>query len=252
MMVQTNITGGVATLTLDSPPLNILTRAALREIREAFAQFGTHADLRVVVITANGKHFSVGADVAEHLPPQDRELIPEFVATVEAIASFPQPVIAAVRGRCLGGGFEVVQAADMAIAGESAQFGQPEIVLGVTAPAACVMLPRRTAPGMAAELLFTGDSIDARRAKDAGLVLAVVPDERVDDEAQALAARIARHSAATVRYTKRTIRDAEGRARAEALKVSAETYTDVVMRSNDALEGLVSFIDKRTPQWRHR
>lgn len=252
MTVRTSVEAGIATVTLDHPPLNILTRSVLAELRETLARLAAVTDLRVLVLVAEGKHFSVGADVAEHLPPEDRELIPEFVATVEAIAAFPQPVIAAVQGRCLGGGFELAQAADMIVAAESASFGQPEIVLGVTAPAACVLLPRRTHPGLAAELLYTGDPIPAARAFAAGLVLSVVPDERLPDEALALAARIARHSATSLRYTKRTVRDGDGRSRGVALHSAAEAYTDLVMRTTDAYEGLVAFLDKRPPKWMHR
>lgn len=252
MTIRTETGAGIATLTIDHPPLNVLTRAVLRELREAATRLRDDAGVRVVVLAATGKHFSAGADVGEHLPPTFRELIPEMVWTVEAIASLSVPVIAAVRGRCLGGGFELVQAADIVVAGEGASFGQPEIVLGVTAPIACALLPRRGAYGAAAEILFTGDAISARRAAEAGLVQRVVPDDGVEAEARSLAERCARHSAAALRLTKRTLRAAVGRTRPDALQAAAAIYVEEVMETRDALEGLRAFTEKRTPAWEHR
>jgi len=245
------IEDGIATLTLDQPPLNILTRALLAELRAALASLAGDRAVRVLRLAATGRHFSAGADVGEHLPPQHERLIPEFADTIEALAAFPLPVVAGVRGRCLGGGFELVQAADLVVAGVGATFGQPEIALGVTAPAACVLLPRR-APGLAAELLFGGEPIGAERAREAGLVQRVVPEEAVDDEALALARKLARHSREALRMTKRTVAEALARPRGAALRTAASLYVDELMRGEDALEGLDSFLAKRAPVWRHR
>ena len=252
MTLKTARDGGVATLTLDRPPLNVLTQAMAREIRGALADLAADPTLRALVVAAEGKHFSAGADVGEHLPPTFRAMIPEFVSTMEALASFPLPVVAAVRGRCLGGGFELAQCADVIVAGEGATFGQPEIVLGVTAPVACVLLPRRAAPGVAAELLFGGDTISAVRARDAGIVQRVVHDDQVEAEAHALASRFARHSAAALRLTKRTILAAADRPRDAAFPDAAAIYLDDLMATEDAVEGLRAFVEKRAPAWRHR
>jgi cyclohexa-1,5-dienecarbonyl-CoA hydratase len=252
MMIRERIEGGVATLTLDHPPVNVLTRALLGRLREALARLAGQSDLRAVVLTAEGRHFSAGADVAEHLPPTFRTLIPEFVDTIEQVIAFPLPVIAAVRGRCLGGGFELIQAADVVVAGEGASFGQPEILLGVTAPIACVLLPRRVAPGVAAELLFTGEPVPARRALEIGLVLRVVADAQVETEALELAARCARLSGAALRATKRTLLAAAGQPRADALRGAMAVYVDELMETQDAREGLNAFLEKRAPSWGHR
>lgn len=252
MPVNVAIEDGVATVTLDEPPLNILTRAVLGELRETFKSLAAAPELRVVRLVATGKHFSAGADVGEHLPPQYAELIPEFAETIAAIAAFPLPVVAGVRGRCLGGGFELAQAADVIVAGEGASFGQPEILLGVTAPAACVLLPRRIGYGDAAALLFTGDAIPAARAKEMGFVHALVADDAVDGEALALARRMARHSAVALRETKRALRETAAMPREQALRWTARAYVDDLMAGHDALEGLTAFLEKRPAQWRHR
>lgn len=252
MTIKTGLDGGVATFTLDHPPLNIFTRKMTRELGRALADLAGDESLRVLVIAAEGKHFSAGADVGEHLPPTYREMIPEFVETLEALAAFPLPVVAAVRGRCLGGGFELAQCADVIVAGEGATFGQPEIVLGVTAPVACVLLPRRSSPGTAAELLFSGDTLSALRAEAAGLVQRVVHDDQVEAEARALAQRFARHSAAALRLTKKTLLAAADRPRSEALRAASDIYLNDLMTTEDAVEGLNAFVEKRTPAWRNR
>jgi cyclohexa-1,5-dienecarbonyl-CoA hydratase len=243
---------GVAILTLAHPPLNILTRALMAELRDALADLADERELRCLLLAAEGRHFSAGADVGEHLPPQHRELIPEVVATVEALVSFPLPVVGAVRGRCLGGGFELAQGCDVLVAAEGARFAQPEIALAVTAPVACVLLPRRTAYGTAAELLFTGAPMDAARALAAGLVQHVVPDAELESRALALARDISRHSAAALRDTKRTLRVTALRPRHDALRAAGEIYVEDLMAREDPVEGLGAFLEKREPVWRHR
>jgi cyclohexa-1,5-dienecarbonyl-CoA hydratase len=250
--VKRAVENGVATVTIDHPPLNVLTRAVGEGLRGALEALAPLPDLRAVVLGATGKHFSVGADVGEHLPPVYREMIPEFVRTIEAVMSFPVPVIAAVRGRCLGGGFELAQAADLIVAGEGASFGQPEIQLAVTAPVASVLLPRLLPRGVAAEILYTGDTIGAARAREIGLVARVVPDDEVDGEARALAQRIARWSAPALRLAKRTVRAADGLGPFAGFRVAEKIYVGELMETRDALEGLNAFLEKRGPSWSHR
>lgn len=243
---------GIARITLDHPPHNILTREVLGTLRAELAELAAVAELRVLLVGAAGRHFSAGADVGEHVPPHHEALIPEFMATVAALDAFPVPVVAAVRGRCLGGAFELVQAADIVVAGESATFGQPEIALGVIAPAACVLLPERLGAGRAAQVLYTGDVLGAVDAERAGFVCQVVADDAVDAAAHTLAGRIARHSAATLRAAKHAVRGARAAARRAALERAGAFYLDEVMRLADAQEGLRAFLEKRPPVWSDR
>lgn len=242
----------VGRLTLNDPPLNILSRALMGRIRTALASLAAEESLGALLLSAAGPNFSAGADVKEHLPPEHRELIPEFIETIETLVAFPVPVIAAVQGRCLGGGFELVQAADLIVAGESAVFGQPEIRLGVIAPAACALLPRLGLGPAADELLFTGDSISAEEAHRLGLVRSVVADEELEEAASALAGRIARNSPAALRLTKQAMRDGATGTRREAMESAGRLYLDDVMATHDALEGLEAFMEKRAPEWAGR
>jgi cyclohexa-1,5-dienecarbonyl-CoA hydratase len=241
---------GIGALTFGAPPLNILTRALLAELRGGLERLCGERTLRALVLDTEGPHFSAGADVGEHLAPEFRAMIPEFLDTVLLLARFPVPVIAVVRGQCLGGGFELAQAADLIVAEEGARFGQPEILLAVFPPAACALLPRRCPRGLAAEILFTGDPIDAQRALAAGLVNRVAPGGSGREQALALAARIARHSGAALRATKRAL--ALGEAGGEAgLRGAEALYLGDLMETRDANEGLRAFVEKRRPAWTH-
>jgi cyclohexa-1,5-dienecarbonyl-CoA hydratase len=252
MAVGVKYENGIAALTLDNPPVNILTREVMAELRQGLANLADEKELRVLVLVAEGKHFSAGADVGEHMPPEFEEMIPEFIDTIAAIETFPLPTMAAVRGKCLGGGFELILPVDLVVAGEGATFGQPEILLGVLPPAACALLEERSSPGLAAEVVFTGDSISAQEAFEAGLVRRVVPDDQVEGEAFDLAGRIARHSAAALRATKRALRAGAAKGRSEALHLAGEIYVAELMQTEDAVEGLSSFLEKRKPEWKHR
>ncbi len=252
MSLKVTSEDGIGTLTLSHPPLNILTRELLRELREALERLAAEQGLRVVLLRAEGKHFSAGADVGEHLPPAFEQLIPEFMRTIAALRDFPLPVVAAVRGRCLGGGFELVQGADILVAGDGASFGQPEIMLGVIPPAACPLLPMLCAPGRAAEIVLTGDPLTAADAERAGLVAKRVPDDRVEDEALALCRRISRHSAAALRVAKRALRSGEAATRPAAFAAAERLYLHDLMGTADAREGLTAFLEKRQPSWTHR
>jgi len=251
MTTTTSVNEGIGEIVINNPPLNILTREVMRQLREDLAVLRDQNPLRVLILRSEGKHFSAGADVGEHLPPEYEAMIPEFIETIGAVDSFPLPVIAAVRGRCLGGGFELIQPADFTIASEQAQFGQPEIMLGVLPPAACALLPQICVPNVAAEIVFTGDAIDAAQAAEFGLVWKVVADDRVEATALELAKRIARHSGAALRNTKRALREATAPARAHALHRAGRIYVDELMKTRDALEGLKAFTEKRKVEWKH-
>jgi cyclohexa-1,5-dienecarbonyl-CoA hydratase len=250
--VSPAVDAGLARIVIDHPPVNILTRELLRALRDDLARLKGELTLRALLITATGKHFSAGADVGEHLPPHHRQLIPEFLETVSMLDGFPVPVVAAVQGRCLGGGFELVLAADIVIAAEGASFGQPEILLGVAPPAAAAWLSERCARGLAAQLLFTGDPVSAAEAARGGLVRAVVPDADLEAQALALTSRITRHSAVALRETKHMMRARDRDAHDAALRFAGDAYLHAIMRTTDAVEGLRAFAEKRAPVWSHR
>jgi cyclohexa-1,5-dienecarbonyl-CoA hydratase len=287
-MVTLETRGGIAHLILDDPPLNILTRPLLAELRAHLAKASADRAVRVLLLSARGRHFSAGASVEEHLPGVVETMIPEFMETVRALHAFPAPVVVAIQGRCLGGALELALAGDLLVAGESALLGVPEIRLGVFPPAACVQLPRLASPGLAAEMILTGEPVDAATAAREGLVRRVVRDDAVLEEASDLALRLSQLSGAALREAKRALRAGiEGGARPEvvpggpgsegpirgphppvpgpgpsagvgpsgwdaAMAEASRIYLEELMRTADAGEGLRSFMEKREPEWSHR
>jgi cyclohexa-1,5-dienecarbonyl-CoA hydratase len=251
MTVKVNVADGIGRVTLSNPPLNILTREVMASLRSELRNLEAEGALRVLLLASEGKHFSAGADVAEHLPPDYTEMIPEFLDTVAMIDAFPLPTVAAVQGRCLGGGFELVLGADLVIAAESAKLGQPEIMLGVIPPAACALLPDLCSRGAAAEIVYTGEAISAQHGLGVGLVWKVVPDDRLDDEATDAAKLIARHSGAALRIAKRALRATTAVTHTAAMAAVGRIYVEELMDTEDALEGLNSFLEKRQPTWKH-
>src|SRR3984957_6165628 len=162
---------------------------------------------------------------------------------------FPKPIIAAVNGSALAGGFEIMLSCDLVVAAEHATFGIPEAKRGLVAGAGgLIRMPKRLPIAIALELAMTGDSIDAARAFELGLVNRVVPSSVVVEEAVSLADRIAANAPLAVRYSKSVMKQAGEVSEAEGWKINAEAVR-VVFSSADAMEGPVAFAEKRPPNW---
>ena len=237
----------VARITLAAPRANIVDVAMTRELDAAFAQCGTRS-LNAIVLAADGPHFSFGASVPEHLPAQIGEALPALHALLRRIHEAPAPVIAAVRGHCLGGGFEVVLACDLVIADKTAQFGSPEIKLAVFAPAASALLPVRIGQFAAAKILLTGASISADEAARCGLIAKLVDDLDAGLN-QWVESDFLPRSPSSLRYACQAARFSAARALSEDLPRIEQLYLSELMSTPDAEEGIRAFIEKRTPQW---
>jgi cyclohexa-1,5-dienecarbonyl-CoA hydratase len=250
--VQRAIEGGLARLTLDRPPVNVLTTAMMDELAAALSEVSSRDDIRVVRLDAVGKHFCAGVDVLDHegdrLAPMMRALAGLFLAFERT----PQPVVAVVQGACLGGGLELVLGCDLAVASSRATFGQPEIKLGVFAPPASVLLPRVAGWGVARGMLLTGEPITASDAKACGIVHAVAEPETLEAEAGRFVDGLLSLSGAALRQAKRAIAEASGLPLRRAHERVHEIYLEELMKTADAAEGLRAFVEKRPPAWTHR
>jgi crotonobetainyl-CoA hydratase len=163
--------------------------------------------------------------------------------------AFPKPLIAAVNGPALAGGFEIVLSCDLVVAADDARFGLPEVKRGLFASAGgLVRLPKRVPLALATEVAITGEPIDARRAHALGLVNRVVPKEKVVDEALALAALIAENAPVAVRGSLRMVREAGDLSEADAWRLNSEVAAEVGS-TKDAIEGATAFAEKRPPRW---
>ncbi|HEV2689576.1 MAG TPA: enoyl-CoA hydratase/isomerase family protein [Bryobacteraceae bacterium] len=236
-----------ARITLASPKANVLDRAMIRELDEAVSQCASRA-LNAIVFAADGPHFSFGASVQEHLPDQIAGSLHALHALLRRIYEAPAPVIAAVRGQCLGGGFELALACDLIVANRTAQFASPEIKLGVFAPAASVLLPVRVGQAVASQLLLTGAAMTAEEAARSGLV-AKVADDLDAALNQWLESDFLPRSPSSLQFACRASRLPLRRAFEEDLAKSEQLYLSGLMDTPDAVEGIRAFLEKRSPQW---
>lgn len=245
--------GGLATLTLNKPPLNILDIAMMEEIHLALDACLAATDLKLLVIVGSGeKAFSAGVDVAEHRPDRVEKMIDVFHGIFRRLDRVPMPILAAVNGAALGGGMELAIACDLRVAADGATFGQPEIRLGVFPPVAAVLLPRLLPPARAMELLLGGDHIDAAEALRIGLVNRVFAKDTFAADLDAFVAPYLALSRVALLATRKAVRQARGQPFVAALAIAEEIYLKELMRTADAREGLAAFLEKRRPVWRNR
>lgn len=243
--------GALLRLRLARPKANICDAAMIGALQAALDAHRGRAGLRGVLLDAEGLHFSFGASVEEHLAERCAAMLASLHALVVTLAEWPAPVLVAVRGQCLGGGLEIALAGGPIFAAPDAAFGQPEIRLGVFAPAASCLLPWRVSAAAAEDLLCTGRSLGAAQALATGLVQAVVDDP----EAAALAhfdEHLAPRSAAALACAMAAARAPRLRELRTRLAEVERLYLDRLMNTHDANEGLAAFLAKRTPLWEHR
>lgn len=245
--------GAVLRLVIANGKGNVIDAAVTEALAAALVESVGAPGLRCVVIEGEGKHFSFGASVPEHTPEEVGAMLPRFHALVRQIVFYDVPVLALVRGQCLGGGLEVAAACSVLLAEAGAWFGQPEIKLGVLAPAGSVLLPARLAPAVAEELLLTGRSVPAAEAKAIGLVGAVFDKGAGEEGLQAwLAEHILPRSAAALRFALTAAR-APLRAAVDArLQAVEDLYLNELMATADAVEGIAAFLERRPAVWTHR
>jgi enoyl-CoA hydratase/carnithine racemase len=243
--------GPVATITVDHPPANALSNQVLAEIGEALDQAEADAAVRCIIFTGAGDRFFIaGADISEFLKTPDDQVGDrtgkgqEITLRMERMGKI---VIMAINGFCLGGGCELAMAADIRIAADTAQLGQPEIKLGIIPGfGGTQRFPRLVGRSRAIELLFSGDNIDAGTALELGLLTRVVPAAELMATARALAEKLAASAPLAVAAIKRAVYEGAALPIAEALEVERREFVNV-RRSADAVEGITAFMEKRKP-----
>ena len=244
--------GNIALLTLNRPNAR---NAISPEVSQAMAglldEIEADAALRAVVRTGAGEVFSAGADLKVVAAGRGMDIARGkggFAGIVNR--DFPKPVIAAVNGPALAGGFEIVLSCDLVVAADTARFGIPEVQRGLMAAAGgLIRLPKRVPLAIALELAMTGDPIDAGRALALGLVNRVVPVDRVVAEASALAERIGENSPIAVRLSRQLVREAAEMSEADGWQRTNELAVQI-FASGDAVEGATAFAEKRKPVWK--
>ncbi|MBT3363733.1 MAG: enoyl-CoA hydratase [Chloroflexi bacterium] len=252
MAVNVVKTGGVAKITIDRPPVNVLDIPTMKELNTALESVKDDPDVNVVVIDGKGKTFSAGVDVKDHTADKVDEMVRVFHQIFHNLAELPQPTVGVIRGAVLGGGCEVAVFCDMVIASENTKLGQPEIKVGVFPPIAAFMIPRLVGRKKALELLLTGDIVNAQEALRLGLVNQVVPDDQLEVAADAFVAKLSSLSGIVLKLTKKAVYRGVDSDFKDVLSKIEDVYLNEVMKTADAQEGLSAFLEKRAPVWKNK
>jgi len=249
---------GVATCFLDVPgePVNTLSQEVASELRELVQALAKDSAVEAVVIASGKKDGFIAGAKIEMLKGVRSAAEAEALARAaqrgfDDLERFPKPVVAAIHGACLGGGLELALAGNLIFAAPDATFGQPEMKLGVFAPAASVLLPARIGQARAEDLLHSGRSIDAPTALAWGLANAVGEDPAAL-ALEYFEKHLADKSAAALGYAVQAVRSEYAAAANKRLLTVERLYLDRLMKTHDAVEGLNAFLAKRQPKWEHR
>src|ERR671921_2221414 len=244
---------GVAKLTLNNPPLNLVTLEMTRQLIEALQELERDEAVRAIVVTGAGdKAFCAGSDVKEFAAVRDRVVEKKLARENEAFSGFEtlsRPVIAAIEGLAYGGGCEISMACDLRIAGEGAKFALPEVRLGVVPGSGGLFrLPELVGPARAMQLMYLGEPIDAREAERLGLINEVVPDGEALPRALDLARSISRRPKEAVLAIKRGVRESLHSSREDSVRLTLK-LSDHAFRTEDCAEGIRAFFEKREPRF---
>jgi cyclohexa-1,5-dienecarbonyl-CoA hydratase len=248
--IQTELKEGVATLTLNRPPVNVLNIEMMEEVNTYFESLLKEKALKLLVIQAAGKAFSAGVDVGEHLGDLVYKMIEVFHRMFRLMDALKVPSIAVVNGSALGGGCELAVYCDMVMATEKAKFGQPEIQVGVFPPIAALVFPRMMGRKKALELILSGDVISAQEALALGMINKIVPEASLAEEVSRFVEKFKKLSGTVLKLTKEATLAGLNDDAERGLKVIEKIYLDRLMKTHDAIEGLKAFIDKRKPTWK--
>jgi crotonobetainyl-CoA hydratase len=255
-VVKINIVGGIFELTLDRPKANAIDLATSRIMGDAFQEFRDNPDLRVAIVrTAGDKFFSAGWDLkaAADGDAVDSDYGVGGFAGLQELRGLNKPVIAAVNGMAVGGGFELALSADMIYASDHSSFALPEIKAGTLADAATLKLPNRIPYHVAMEMLYTGRWMDVQEAHRWGLVNDVLPADKLYERVWEVAEQLEAGPPLVFASIKEVARETEGMKFQDALNRITQRQiesVDVLYGSEDGLEGFKAFAEKREPVWK--
>ena len=247
---------GIGYVTMNRPKaLNALNTEVLTELDDVFRAIDKDDEVRVAIVTGEGRSFIAGADIAQMSElngTEGRDMTIQGQKVMELIESINKPVIAAVNGFALGGGNELAMACDIRIASEKAKFGQPEVNLGIIPGyGGTQRLPRLVGKGMAKKLIYSAEMIDAQEAYRIGLVDEVVPAEELMEAAEKLAKTIMSKAPIAIKMAKVAINNGINTDLTIGVQFEAESYTSTFV-SEDRVEGMKAFVEKRPAEFRNK
>jgi cyclohexa-1,5-dienecarbonyl-CoA hydratase len=248
--IQCSVNDGVATITLDQAPVNVLDIPMMTELNAALDALSSQ-DVAVIVFKATNKAFCAGVDVSDHAEDKVDEMVKQFHGIFRRLAANDALSIAAVNGAALGGGMELACFCDIVLASAKSKFGQPEVKVGVFPPVAAAMLPLQIGTRKAIELIVCGDTIKADEAHRIGLVSHVYAVETFEEDVETYLSNLRGLSRPVIRMAKKACTVAD-RAEVMSRLDEAETiYMEELMKLADAHEGIAAFLEKREANWSH-
>lgn len=252
VLLASPVEGGILSLQIHRPEVrNALSAGVFAALRTALREAAADTEVRVVILSGQGKHFAAGSDIRELAAHTAVSIqLDERESIWREIAAFPKPIIGAVAGYCFGGGCELAMHCDILIASSSARFAQPEINLGLMPGAGGTQrLPRTVGKSLAMQMALTGEAIDAQKALQSGLVSEVVEEDQLMPRAQAIAASIAAKGPLAVRYTKQAVLSAFDQSLRDGLLLERRSFS-LLFATADRAEGMAAFREKRAAQFK--
>jgi cyclohexa-1,5-dienecarbonyl-CoA hydratase len=237
-------------IVLSHPPLNVIDLKMMDELLAAIEQLNKRVDVSYLVLAGNPRAFSAGVDIAAHTPAHVRPMLAKFHSVIRALAATSKITLAAVRGSCLGGGAELALACDMIFCTEDSIWQFPEIGLGCFPPVACAALAQVVGSKRAAELILTGQIIHGDEAFHMGLANDAVPESDLDNLVSEVGQRLAELSPAALALAKKAFAAYDARQLDKRLQHAEAVYLDELMKTEDAVEGIRAFQEKRKPVWK--
>jgi len=250
--IRFEILEGVANIIFDRPKHNVFNIEMLGELNSVLEGLTKDTEIKCVVFRAQGPSWCAGVDVGDHKPELVDQMISTFNRVFELTDRIEVPTIAAVQGACLGGGMEAAIACDIIIASKKALFGQPEIKLGFLPPYAAIRLPHLIGPAKAIEICATGKIYTAEDARMMGFVSRVAEDDKFASEVDACVKEICACSPLIIRLNKRAVKQNIGKDFSKSINDVSDLFLNTLMKTEDTLEGINSFYEKRKPAWKNR
>ena len=251
--VSYSFENSVATVLMDDGKGNVLDHIMMEDLQNIFNSFAGKNEIKLIVLEGAGKHFSFGASVEEHRQELAAAMLGSFHRLFYTLRDLSIPVLAKVSGQCLGGGMELALMSNFIFADRTAKFGQPEIILGVFPPPASILLPEKIGLAKAEELLITGKTITADEAMLFGLLNELFEDKAAMNEGVDIwiQKNILPKSAVSLRYAVRAVRAKLNHVLSNFLPQLESMYISQLMLTEDANEGITSFLEKRKPVWKN-
>lgn len=244
--------GHIARITLARPPLNVIDFQMMDELLAALKELEQRKEISVLVLQGEGKNFSAGVDVAIHTPELVQTMLQKFHGIILALAKSRTITIAEVRGACLGGGAELAMICDICFTSPDAKWGFPEITLGCYPPVACTALAALVGQKRAADLIFTGRTFSGDAAAAWGLANESLTDDRIGQAVQSRLDLLLKLSPAALALAKKAFYAWDAMHLDKGLARAEKIYLEDLMQTEDAKEGIQSWMEKRKPVWKGR